>query len=104
MLSLALLHLEMLAFLSLMWLRMTCARKSQGFLRIGAKSLFVKMEDVKVWVESCNPEVLVAIETWFRNSTSYPESSIPGYDLFRQDRSSKGGDLAPKGTSNAQLP
>ena len=71
-----------------------CSRKCLGCLHINARSLVPKMDELKVWVHSSNPEVLVITETWLRNSISYPEVHLPGYNLFRQDRSSKGGGVA----------
>lgn len=71
-----------------------CNRNSMGFLHVNVRSLVPKMDQLKVWVESSNPHVLVLTETWLRNSVSYPDTSITGYNLFRQDRSSKGGGVA----------
>ena len=52
------------------------------------------MDQLKVGVESSNPHVLVLTETWLRKSVSYPDINITGYNLFRQDRSTKGGGVA----------
>lgn len=52
------------------------------------------MANLKIWVESSNPEFLVITETWLKKSISYPDLNLPGYNLFRQDRSSKGGGVA----------
>ncbi|CAB1331327.1 unnamed protein product [Coregonus sp. 'balchen'] len=60
---------------------LTCAlisasRKSLGFLH--------KL------IHSSNPDVLVNTETWLRKSVLKTDVNLSGYNLFRQDRSSKG--------------
>ncbi len=71
-----------------------CARKNLGFLHVNTRSLLPKMDQLKVWVESSNPDVLVITETWLRRSTHHPEVNLSEYNLFRQDRSSRGGGVA----------
>ena len=71
-----------------------CARKNLGFLHVNTRSILPKMDQLKVWVESSNPDVLVITETWLRRSIPYPEVNLSGYKLFRQDRSSRGGGVA----------
>ena len=71
-----------------------CNRNCIGFLHVNVRSLVPKMDQLKVWVESSNPHVLVITETWLRKSVPYPDTNITGYNLFRQDRSSKGGGVA----------
>ena len=38
-----------------------------------------------------NPDVLAVSESWLRKTTKNPEVSIPNYNIFRQDRTTKGG-------------
>lgn len=71
-----------------------CNRNNLGFLHVNARSILPKLDQLKVWVESSNPDVLVITETWLRNSIPYPDLYLSGYNLFRQDRSSKGGGVA----------
>lgn len=71
-----------------------CARKNLGYLHINARSLLPKMDQLKLWVNSSNPDVLVITETWLKMSIPYPDLFLPGYNLFIQDRSSKGGGVA----------
>ena len=42
-----------------------CSRKSLGFWHVNTRSLLPKMDELKVWVHSSNPDVLVITETWF---------------------------------------
>ena len=52
------------------------------------------MDQLKVWVHSSNPDVLVITEMWLRKSVLNTYVNLPGYNIFRQDRSSKGGGVA----------
>ncbi|CAB1340226.1 unnamed protein product, partial [Coregonus sp. 'balchen'] len=52
------------------------------------------MDQLKVWVHSSNSDVLVITETWLRKSVLNTDVSLSGYNLFCQDRSSKGGGVA----------
>lgn len=71
-----------------------CARRNLGFLHINIRSLLPKIDQLKVLVHGSNPDVLVITEKWLRRSISYPEILLAGYNLFRQDRSYKGGGVA----------
>ena len=71
-----------------------CSRKSLGFLHVNTRSLLPKMDQLKVWVHSSNPDVLVITETWLRKSVLNTDVNFSGYNLYRQDRSSKGGGVA----------
>jgi hypothetical protein len=50
------------------------------------RSLLPKMDKLKVWVHSSNPDVLVITETWLRKSVLNTDVNISGYKLFWQDR------------------
>ena len=71
-----------------------CSRKSLGFQLVNTRSLLPKMDQLKVWVHSSNPDVLAITETWLRKSVLNTDVNLSGYKLFRQDRSSKGGGVA----------
>ena len=43
---------------------------------------------------SANPDVLAMSESWLRTATKNSEFSIPNYNIFRQDRTAKGGGVA----------
>ena len=57
-------------------------------------TLLHKMDNFNVWVHSSNPDVLVITETWLRKRVLNTEVNLSGYNLFQQDRSSKGGGVA----------
>ena len=71
-----------------------CSCKSLGFLHINTRSLLPKMVQLKVWVHSSNPDVLFITEMWFRKSVLNADVYLSDYNLFRQNRSSKGGGVA----------
>ena len=52
------------------------------------------MGQLSVWVHSSNPAVLVITEMWLRKSVLNTDVNLSGYNLFQQDRSSKGGGVA----------
>lgn len=68
-----------------------CSRKSLGFLHLNIQSLLPKLDLVKAWIHTSNPNVLVLSETWLRKSVSNTEVHVNGFNIFRQDRSSGGG-------------
>jgi exonuclease III len=43
---------------------------------------------------SANPDVLAVSESWLTKTTKSSEISIPNYNIFRQDRTVKGGGVA----------
>ena len=43
---------------------------------------------------SANPDVLAMSESWLRKATKNSEISIPKYNIFHQDRTTKGGGVA----------
>ncbi|CDR00749.1 unnamed protein product, partial [Oncorhynchus mykiss] len=71
-----------------------CSRKSLGFLHVNTGSLLPKMDQLKVWVHSSNRGVLVITETLLRKHVLNTDVNLSGYNLFRQDGSSKGGGVA----------
>ena len=63
-----------------------CSRKKLVFLHFDTLSLFPNKDQLKVWVHSSNPDVLVITETWLRKSVLNTDVNLSGYNLFRQDR------------------
>ena len=55
-----------------------CNRNNLGFLHVNARSILPKLDQLKVWVESSRPDVLVITETWLRNSIPYPDLYLSG--------------------------
>ena len=47
-----------------------------------------------VLADSANPDVLAVSESWLRKTTRNSEIFIPNYNIFRQDRTTKGGGVA----------
>ncbi len=44
-----------------------CSRKALGFLHINSRSLLPKIDQLKVWTHSSNPDILVVTESWLKN-------------------------------------
>ena len=74
-----------------------CSRKSLGFLHVNTRSLLPKTNQLKVWVHSSNPDVLVITEMWLRKSVLNTDVNLAGYNLFQQNRSSSKTDLPKVG-------
>ena len=89
-----------LAHLLLLVPILTCALTSAslisalGFLHVNTRSLLPKVDKLKVWVHSSNPDVLVITETWLRKSVLNTDVNISVSNLFWHDRASKGGGVA----------
>ena len=58
---------------------------------INARSLLSKLNAVKALAISSNPDVILITETWLTESVRSEQISIPGYQTFRCDRSSRRG-------------
>lgn len=71
-----------------------CSRKSLGLLHINIRSLLPKLDELKVYVQTACPDVLVISESWLKISVPSTAESLPGYSVFRQDISTKGGGVA----------
>ncbi len=67
---------------------------SMGFLHINIRSLLPKLDLLKSWVHTVTPDVLAISESWLQKSVVNPVISIPGYNIFRQDRATKGSGVA----------
>ena len=66
-------------------------RNGLGFMHMNVRSLVPEIDLIRVWVLTSDPDVLVLSETWLKKSVSDTSISIADYNLFRVDRSSKGG-------------
>ena len=71
-----------------------CNRKSLGFMHVKIRSLLPKFVLFTALAHSANPDVLAESESWLRKTTKNYEISIPNYNIFRQDRTAKGGGVA----------
>uniref|UniRef100_A0A8C7RJN6 Reverse transcriptase domain-containing protein n=1 Tax=Oncorhynchus mykiss TaxID=8022 RepID=A0A8C7RJN6_ONCMY len=49
---------------------------------------------IYIFIYSANPDVLAVSESWLRKTTKNSEILIPNYNIFRQDRTAKGGGVA----------
>ena len=66
------------------------------FLHQNIRSLRGKMDELNILVSHCpNLHILALTETWFDNSISDGEVSLPGYSIFRSDQTNgRGGGIA----------
>ena len=66
------------------------------FLYQNIRSLRGKMDELNILVSHCaNLHILAFTETWLDNSISNGEVSLPGYSIFRSDRTNRrGGGIA----------
>ena len=71
-----------------------CNRKSLGFMHVNIRSLLPKFVLLTALAHSANPDVVAMSESWLRKTTKNPEISIANYNVFRQDRTAKGGSVA----------
>lgn len=65
-----------------------------SLLMFNARSLFRKIDDLKIRASSHNCDLICITETWLDNSVADTSVSIPGYDLKRLDRDVNGGGVA----------
>jgi hypothetical protein len=71
-----------------------CDRKNLGFMHVNIRSLLPKFVLLTTLAHSANPDVLAVSESWLRKATRNSEISIPSYNIFRQDRTAKGGGVS----------
>ena len=71
-----------------------CNRKCLGFLHVNIRSLLPKFVLLTALAHSANPDVLAVSESWRRKATKNSEISIPSYNIFHQDRTTKGGGVS----------
>ena len=63
-------------------------------MHVNIRSLLPKFVLLTALAHSANPDVLAVSESWLRKATKNSEISIPNYNIFRQDRTAKGGGVA----------
>ena len=63
-------------------------------MHVNITSLLPKFVLPTALAHSANPDVLAVSESWLRNATNNSEISIPNYNIFRKDRTEKGGGVA----------
>ena len=60
-------------------------------MHVNIRSLLPKFVLFTALAHSANPDVLTVSESCLRKATKYSDISIPNYNIFRQDRTAKGG-------------
>jgi hypothetical protein len=60
-------------------------------MHVNIRSLLPKFVLLTVLAHSTNPDVLAVSEPWLRKAIKNSKISIPNYNIFRQDRTAKGG-------------
>ena len=58
------------------------------------RSLLPKMDDLRILVNSVNPDLLALTETWLASDIMEIEVRLEGYRMFRRDRDRHGGGVA----------
>ena len=66
-------------------------RSGFGFVHINGRSLEPKMDMIKVWILTADPDVFVLSETWLTKTVSEHWSKWLQCRLYRCDRAGKGG-------------
>ena len=71
-------------------------RKGVGFLHINIRSLLSrhKLDHINILVNQANPDILVISETWLHKDIEDQTVYIQGYNIYRSDRTSRGGGVA----------
>ncbi len=64
------------------------------FFHLNVRSLINKIDLIRVWAESTNSDIIVLSETWLNKSSSNSMIHIVGYNVYRSDRTKKGGGIA----------
>ena len=62
-----------------------------NILYFNARSVFPKLDELKILVEDNNPDVICITESWLCQEICNTEILIPGYLLYRRDRDRHGG-------------
>ena len=52
------------------------------------------MDMVRIWAKSTDADIVVISETWLSKSIADENTDIVDYNIFRTDRSKKGGGVA----------
>ncbi len=70
------------------------SRTGLGFIHLNVRSLFPKLDMIKIWVNTTNADIIVLSETWLKKSITDDLIYIDGYKVYRTDRVGKGGGVA----------
>ena len=62
------------------------AVRSPWLILCNAQSLFRKLDELKVVVAACMPQLVCVTETWFHPNIENSLIEIPGFISFRNDR------------------
>lgn len=65
-----------------------------GFLHFNARSLLPKMDLLKTWFMSANPDIVVISETWLKPSVPDDVICVGGYNVYRTDQKGRAGGVA----------
>ena len=65
-----------------------------GLFYCNCRSLLPKIDELRVLAVDSRPDVIALVETWLDQDIRESEVAIPGYGLYRRDRSRRGGGLA----------
>lgn len=68
-----------------------CKNRSGHF---NVRSLLPKMDILRLWVDETDMDIMVLSETWLKSTITDNMIAIDGYNIFRADRSGKGGGVA----------
>jgi exonuclease III len=63
-------------------------------MHVNIRRALPKFDLLTALAHSANPDVLVVSESLLRKATKNSEISVPNYNMFRQDRTAKGGGVA----------
>lgn len=64
------------------------------FFHLNVCSVVNKIDLIRIWGESTNSDIMVLSETWLNESIANSMINIDGYNVFRSDRTKKGGGVA----------
>ena len=62
-------------------------KKGTTLIHLNVRSLLPKLEELKFYLTNKKIQVLSVNETWLNSSIAYNEIAIPGFSIFRRDRS-----------------
>ena len=69
-------------------------KKTLKIVHLNARSILRHLDDVQCLVKSQRPDILAISESWLGPSVSDAEVTLPGYTIYRLDRSRSGGGIA----------
>ncbi len=62
-----------------------------GIVHLNVRSLLTKLDMLRIWAETNDPAIMVLSETWLKKYISNKDISIDSYNVYRADRSNRGG-------------